>query len=148
MKAIVQRVSSCEVSVRYSLISKISKGILAYVGFARSDTEKDIEFVAKKILSLRVFKGTNERLEQSVQDVGGDIMIVSQFTLYGDASRGTIPSFSAAASYRVAEPLYRAFIDLFNKVDNLRVETGEFGQDMSVMSINDGPVNLIIDSAR
>ena len=147
MKAIVQRVSNCEVYVRSCLRSKISTGLLAYVGFSRIDTHKDLEFVARKILSLRIFRGVNGRLERSIKDAGGEIMIVSQFTIYGNTKRGTRPSFSASASYGVAEPLYYAFLNLFNEVGGLKVETGEFGEDMSIMSTNDGPINLIIDSS-
>ena len=143
MKTVVTRVTEANVKVEKKLISKIDKGLLVLVGFTESDTEKTIDYMVKKILNLRIFDDENGIMNKSIQEIKGEILSVSQFTLYGDASNGNRPSYIKALKGEYAIKLY----DEFNKKlkEKIVTKTGRFGAEMQVQSINDGPVTIIIE---
>lgn len=145
MKSVIQRVSEASVTIDGIVQGEIKTGFLVLLGITHSDTEKDVKWMVDKISGLRVFEDENGKMNLSLGDVKGELLIVSQFTLYGDARKGRRPSFIEAARPEKAIPLYEKFIELA-KVKNINVATGEFGADMKVSLINDGPVTLIIDS--
>ncbi|ADL51813.1 D-aminoacyl-tRNA deacylase [Clostridium cellulovorans] len=147
MRAVVQRVSESKVTVDNVVIGKISKGFNVLLGIGEEDTLNDVEYLAEKICNLRVFEDENQKLNKSLIDVHGEILIVSNFTIYGDCRRGRRPSFSSALSGEKAETLYEAFILACKKYINT-VEHGQFGADMEVQIINDGPITLILDSKK
>ena len=149
MRVLVQRVSRAEVRVRETdaparVSGRIARGLLLLVGFTTSDTEVELEWVAEKVTGLRIFADADGKMNLSVGDVGGGMLVVSQFTLYGDTSRGRRPSFVAAAAPEIAIPLYERFVAMLN-ARGLPVATGEFGAMMDVELINDGPVTLWIE---
>ena len=145
MRVVVQRVSSAAVRVDGKEVGKISTGLLLLIGVAETDVEADIEFVANKCSELRIFQDEDEKMNLSVQEVGGEILAISQFTLLGDTRKGRRPSFIKAANPAKAENYYKIFNQmLINK--GLHVETGIFGAMMDVDLINAGPVTLIVDS--
>jgi len=142
---VVQRVSSAFVKVNGEQVGKIGMGLALLIGIAETDTEADIEFVAKKCVELRIFQDDNEKMNRSIIDIDGEILSISQFTLLGETSKGRRPSFIRAANPEKAETYY----DLFNQVlvdKGVHVETGIFGAMMDVTLTNDGPVTLIVDS--
>ena len=145
MKTVIQRVSNASVSIEGVVKGEIQKGFLILLGITHTDTEKDVKWMVDKVSGLRVFEDENGKMNLSLQDVGGELLIVSQFTLYGDARKGRRPSFVEAARPEKAVPLYEKFIALA-KEKGINVATGEFGADMKVNLVNDGPVTLIIDS--
>ena len=145
MKCVIQRVSEASVTIDGSIKGEIKKGFLVLLGITHSDTEKDVKWMVDKITGLRVFEDQDGKMNLSLEEVDGELLIVSQFTLYGDAKKGRRPSFIEAARPEKATPLYENFIELANR-KNIKVATGEFGADMKVTLINDGPVTLIIDS--
>ena len=136
MKLVVTRVKSASVTIDGKVFSEIEKGLLVLVGVTNDDTEKDAEYLAGKLAKLRIFEDDEGKLNRSVLDIGGDIMIVSNFTIYADASHGNRPSFTAAARGEISEPLYDKLCDLTNQL--VPVKRGVFGADMQVESINDG----------
>jgi D-tyrosyl-tRNA(Tyr) deacylase len=145
LKVVVQRVSSAAVRVDGKEVGKIRNGLLLLIGVAEADTEVDVEFVANKCSELRIFQDEEGKMNLSVQEVGGEILAISQFTLLGDTGKGRRPSFINAANPAKAEKYYENFIQLLiNK--GLHVETGIFGAMMDVDLINTGPVTLIVDS--
>jgi D-tyrosyl-tRNA(Tyr) deacylase len=146
VRAVVQRVLEARVDVGGEVVGAIGKGLLVYLGFGAGDTPEDCAWVLSKIASLRVFEDDAGKMNRSVVDVGGALLLVSQFTLYGDVRRGRRPSFDAAMPPGEAERAYAAAIDQARGM-GLRVETGRFRADMKVSSVNDGPVTLWIDSA-
>lgn len=143
MKTVVTRVTQASVTIDNKLISKINNGLLVLVGFTENDDESKIDYMVKKITNLRIFNDENNIMNKSVKDINGEILSVSQFTLYGDASNGNRPSYIKALKGEEAIKLY----DLFNKKLNetIKTKTGVFGADMKVESINDGPVTIIIE---
>ena len=145
MKAVVTRVNSASVSIDGSVCGRIGKGFLILLGVAPEDTPEKCRKLAEKILGLRVFRDENDKMNRSLADVGGGLLIVSQFTLYGDCRKGNRPSFTGAARPETAIPLYEAFIARCRE-SGLPVETGEFGADMKVELLNDGPVTLWMDT--
>jgi len=145
MKSVIQRVSEASVTIDGIVQGEIKTGFLVLLGITHSDTEKDVKWMVDKISGLRVFEDENGKMNLSLEDVKGELLIVSQFTLYGDARKGRRPSFVEAARPEKAIPLYEKFIELA-KSKNINVATGEFGADMKVNLLNDGPVTLIIDS--
>ncbi len=147
MKAVVQRVQSAKVLVDGRIIGKIDKGLLVFLGVARDDNESDLAFLASKIPDLRIFADASEKFNLSLKEVGGEILVVSQFTLYGDCRRGRRPSFTEAADPLLAKDLYERFI-LRLKEQGIPVQTGEFQATMEVHLINDGPVTLILESRK
>ncbi len=147
MKAVVQRVQSAKVLVDGRIIGKIDKGLLVFLGVARDDNESDLAFLASKIPDLRIFADASEKFNLSLKEVGGEILVVSQFTLYGDCRKGRRPSFTEAADPLLAKDLYERFI-LRLKEQGIPVQTGEFQATMEVHLINDGPVTLILESRK
>ncbi|MDX1641113.1 MAG: D-aminoacyl-tRNA deacylase [Balneolaceae bacterium] len=145
MKIIIQRVSHASVTVDGEVTGKIGKGLLLLVGIHESDTEKEVEWCCRKIPTLRIFEDEEGKMNRSLRNVGGSLLVVSQFTLYGDAKKGTRPSFIEAARPEKAEHLYNYMIDELKKESGLIVESGRFGAMMDVELINDGPVTLILE---
>ncbi|MFZ2653390.1 MAG: D-aminoacyl-tRNA deacylase [Victivallales bacterium] len=145
MKVVVQRVSSASVEIEGNIAGSIGKGFLILLGVTHADTEKDVAFLVEKCLNLRVFEDKDKKMNLSIQDVKGEMLLISQFTLYGDASKGRRPSFTQAAHPVIAVPLYNTFICELRK-SGLKVETGVFGADMNVSLCNDGPVTILLES--
>ncbi|KEI97490.1 tyrosyl-tRNA deacylase [Clostridium botulinum A2B7 92] len=147
MRAVVQRVISSKVEVDGKVIGSIGKGLNVLLGISKEDTEDDIKYLKEKIINLRIFEDENEKLNKSLLDIGGDIIIVSQFTLYGDCRKGRRPSFIEALGGEEAYILYNKFVESIKKEVN-NVATGEFGADMKVYIENDGPVTILLDSKK
>ena len=144
MRVLLQRVSRAEVRVDGRIIGRTGRGYLLLLGISASDDRSHVEWMAEKVGGLRLFPDEQGKMNLSLADVGGSVLVVSQFTLYGDASRGRRPSFVAAARPEHAQPLYESFAELL-RAQGLRVETGEFGAMMEVELVNDGPVTLMIE---
>lgn len=144
MKAVIQRVGRTTLSVEGKLVSEINRGLTVFVGIKRGDFESQADKLAKKIANLRVFEDENGKMNLSVKDVGGEVMLVSQFTLYGDASHGNRPSFIEAEEPIKANKLYEYLVDRI-RADGVSVKTGVFGADMKIQQYNDGPVTIIIE---
>ena len=147
MRAVVQRVTRARVIVADEITGEIGKGLVVLLGIARDDTKDDAAYLVPKIIALRIFDDPEGRMNVSVKDVDGGLLVVSQFTLYGDVRRGLRPSWSDAAAPEVAEPLYDYFVENSRKLLG-RVETGSFRKTMQVELINDGPVSLLLDSRK
>ena len=145
MKIIIQRVNFAEIFVNNKFKGKIQKGIVAYVGVTTGDTVKDIDFCIDKLINLRIFDDENGKLNLSVKDINGELIIVSNFTIYGNTRKGRRPSYTNSAPASEAKEIYNLFVKRLEKT-GIGSETGEFGQYMRIVSENDGPVNLIIDS--
>lgn len=146
MRAVVQRVASARVEVAGEVVGAIEQGLLAYLGFGRGDTDEDRAWVLGKLVGLRVFEDAGGKMGRSVDEVGGAVLLVSQFTLYGDLRRGRRPSFDDAMPPEDAERAYDAAVREV-RATGLRVETGRFRADMQVHAVNDGPVTIWLDSA-
>ena len=144
MKAVVQRVKETSLSVDGELISEIPFGLTVFLGVKTGDTEKEGAYIAKKIAGLRIFEDENGKMNLSVKDVGGEILLVSQFTLYGDASHGNRPSFTLAARPETAEPLYE-YVAKELSAYGITVKKGVFGADMKIRQFNDGPVTILLE---
>ena len=144
MKLVVQRVKKAEVKVDGNIIWKIDKGFLVLIGIKVGDTKEQADYLVKKLCNLRVFSDENDKMNLSIKDVKGKLLIVSQFTLYGDCSQGNRPSFIEAARPEEANPLYEYFCNQC-ELNNIEVQKGIFGADMKVELINDGPVTIIIE---
>lgn len=147
MRAIVQRVTYSKVVVDDKIIGEINKGFNILVGISKEDNLEDLKYLKDKILNLRVFEDENEKMNLSLLDVKGDILVISQFTLYGDCRKGRRPNFMEAEGGEKAKALYDEFVAML-KESNLKVETGEFGAYMQVDIQNDGPVTLMLDSKK
>jgi D-tyrosyl-tRNA(Tyr) deacylase len=147
MRAIVQRVSDARVSVDHRLSGEIGRGVLILLGVARIDAEPDADYLADKIVNLRIFDDPQGRMNMSLLDVGGQALVVSQFTLYGDVRRGRRPSYTDAAEPAAAKALYEYFIARVRRL-GVTVETGVFQADMQVALTNDGPVTIMLDSKK
>lgn len=145
VRAVIQRVSSAEVTVAGRRIGQIDRGLLVLLGVGKVDSEKESAYLAAKTAGLRVFEGPDGRMKLSVRDVGGKVLVVPQFTLYGDVRRGLRPSFDSAAPPELARSLYERYVDLLRR-DGLGVATGEFGASMRVELVNEGPVTILLDS--
>jgi len=146
MRAVIQRVSQARVKVEESVLGEIGPGLLALLAVAKPDTAADAEFLAEKILNLRVFPDQAGKMNRSLLDTGGDLLVVSQFTLYGDCRKGRRPSFDAAAPAEQARLLYERFVEVARR-SRVHVETGVFQAHMAVSLVNDGPVTLLVESA-
>lgn len=147
MRAVIQRVSEASVTVDGKLVGKIGKGVLVLLGVSQKDTEKDVAYLVDKILNLRIFEDENGKMNLSLLEVGGQMLVVSQFTLYGDVRRGKRPSFTEAASPEKAKKLYELFVQESSKsLDD--IQTGIFQEMMSVHLTNEGPVTILIDSDK
>ncbi|HSM61614.1 MAG TPA: D-aminoacyl-tRNA deacylase [Longimicrobiales bacterium] len=145
MKVVLQRVSSARVRVDGRVVGEIGRGLLLLVGFRPGDGEDQLSWVADKVLGLRVFPDGEGKMNRSLEEAGGDVLVVSQFTLYADVSRGRRPSFVHAAPPDVAIPLYERFTALLRERCRGRVQTGVFGAHMDVDLVNDGPVTLVVE---
>ena len=147
MRAVVQRVSGASVTVREEVVGAIGSGLLVLLGVSKRDTQADADYLAEKIAGLRIFEDIDGKMNQSVVDVGGAVLAVSQFTLYGDVRRGKRPSFDDAARPAEARELYEVFVSQI-RGRGLRCETGEFQAMMSVALVNQGPVTILLDSSK
>lgn len=145
MKFVIQRVSKASVTVENNVIGRIDKGFLVLVGITHSDTKEIANAMIKKLINLRIFTDSQDKMNLSIKDVGGSLLLVSQFTLYADCSHGNRPGFTDAAKPDYANELYEYIISECKKYE-VPVETGEFGADMKVELLNDGPVTIVLDS--
>ena len=146
MKLVIQRVKNASVDVDNKTVGKINNGFLVLLGIKSSDTKQDADYLVRKLINLRVFTDENDKMNLALKDVNGELLIISQFTLYGDCKKsGNRPSFSDAAKPEIAIPLYEYFVEECKKQIPI-VETGIFGADMKVSLLNDGPVTIIIES--
>jgi D-tyrosyl-tRNA(Tyr) deacylase len=147
MRAVVQRVSRAQVSVSSAVVGKIERGLLVLLGVAGPDTESDADYLAEKIAGLRIFEDDAGKMNRAVGEVGGAVLVVSQFTLYGDVRRGKRPSFDAAAPPEQARRLYEYFVERI-RAAGLHCETGRFQEMMQVELLNNGPVTILLDSGK
>ncbi len=147
MKALIQRVKMAEVQIDGKIYSKTNKGLLIFLGIENGDTEKDIEYLVRKVPHLRIFEDSQEKMNLSTLDIKGEILVVSQFTLSADCRRGNRPSFDSAEEPAKAKDIYMRFIEGLGE-SGLKIETGDFGAYMQVHLINDGPVTIMIDSKK
>jgi len=145
MKAVIQRVSSSSVMVDNEITGAIDQGLLVLLGIHEDDNKEQMEWICRKISKLRIFEDDEGKMNRSVQDVGGGILLVSQFTLYANSDKGTRPSFIEAARPEKAEPMYEDMIEWFKTHTDINIQTGEFGAMMSVKLENDGPVTIILE---
>ena len=145
MRVVLQRVAHASVTVEEKVIGKIQRGFLLLVGVTHDDTMEDMEYLVRKIVQMRIFEDEEGKLNRSIQDIGGEILSVSQFTLYADTKKGNRPSFSKAAPGDVALEMFEQFNGLLRDT-GVPVETGQFGADMKVELLNDGPVTILLDS--
>ncbi len=147
MRAVLQRVTSARVVVEGEIVGEIKSGLAILLGIAHDDTEQDVKYLVEKIVALRIFDDADGRMNLSIREMGGALLVVSQFTLYGDVRRGRRPSWSEAAPPEVAEPLYESFVmEARRNVE--QVETGSFRAMMQVELVNDGPVTILLDSRK
>lgn len=145
MRLVIQRVSEASVKIEDKISGKIGKGFLVLVGITDTDTKAEAEYLAEKCCGLRIFEDADGKMNVSLKDAGGELLVISNFTLYGNCDKGKRPSFIFAAGGQIAEPLYDYFVECCKNY-GVHVETGEFGADMKVSLTNDGPITLIIDS--
>lgn len=146
MRILIQRVSEASVQIEGKTKSEIDKGLLIFVGIENEDSEDDIEYLAKKSVNLRIFDDENGVMNRSILDSGGDILVISQFTLHASTKKGNRPSYIKAAKPDVSVLLYENFCNVLSQKLDKKVKTGEFGADMKVKLVNDGPVTILIDS--
>ena len=146
MRAVIQRVSHASVTIEGAVKSSIGQGLLVLVGCENADTQEDIEWLSKKIVNLRVFDDENGVMNRSLLDMMGDILVVSQFTLWASYKKGNRPSYLRAGSHEVTVPLYHQFCETLSRELGKQVQTGEFGADMKVELLNDGPVTICMDT--
>ncbi len=146
MKAIMQRVSTASVSINEKIYSQIGQGLLVLLGITQDDTQEDVDWLCKKIIGLRIFSDHDGKMNLSVKDIKGEILLVSQFTLYASTKKGNRPSFTEAAPPTLAIPLYQACISRLQNELGKNIKTGQFGADMQVSLVNDGPVTIVIDT--
>lgn len=147
MRAVVQRVNSASVEVEGNIVGQIGKGLLIFLGVGKDDDIKDLDYLADKVLGLRIFQDENNKMNLSLNDIKGQSLIISQFTLYGDVRKGKRPSFTDSANPDMAEKYYLNFIEKI-KDAGIIAESGIFGADMKIELVNDGPVTIIIDSKK
>lgn len=145
MKLVVQRVKNAKVVVEGNVIGEIEKGFMVLLGVAPTDTKEIADFLVQKLIKLRVFEDENQKMNLSIQDIDGELLIVSQFTLYADCNHGNRPSFIGAAEPNMANALYEYFVEQCKKQNIKKVDTGKFGAEMQVILQNDGPVTIILE---
>ena len=148
MRVIIQKVKEASVEVEGKIISSIKKGLLVLVGIENADTQEDIDYLVKKTVQLRIFRDENGVMNLSIKDVGGDIIVVSQFTLHASTKKGNRPSYIRAAKPDISIPMYEKFVATIEQAIGKKVGTGEFGAMMDVKLTNDGPVTVIVDSKQ
>lgn len=147
MRAVIQRVLEAELRIDGKIYSKISKGYVVFLGIGVEDNENDLEYILKKTVGLRIFSDSEDKMNLSIKDIDGEILVVSQFTLYADARKGNRPNFTLSAKTEKAIYLYEKYIELL-KQEGLSIKTGVFGADMKVGLVNDGPVTILLDSSK
>lgn len=147
MRVVIQRVKNASVEIDNKVNGKINTGFLVLLGIASTDTKQDVDYLVKKVVNLRVFSDENDKMNLALKDINGELLVISQFTLYGNCREGNRPSFIEAARPDVAIPLYEYFVEECKKQISV-VETGVFGADMKVSLLNDGPVTIIIESKK
>ncbi|MCI8403531.1 MAG: D-tyrosyl-tRNA(Tyr) deacylase [Clostridia bacterium] len=147
MRAVIQRVTNSEVKIDGRINGSINNGFMVLLGVGEGDTEEDMKYIADKIINLRIFSDENDKMNLSLADVGGGMLVISQFTLYGDCSHGRRPYFGDAMEPVGANKMYEEFVS-YVRSQGIRTETGEFGADMKVTLTNDGPVTIILDSRK
>jgi D-tyrosyl-tRNA(Tyr) deacylase len=147
MRAVIQRVKESSVAIDGQVVGQCAQGLMVLIGVEEGDTDRDLAYIADKVPNLRIFEDENGKMNRSLQDIGGQILAISQFTLLGDARTGRRPSFIAAARPDTAVPMYEALVEKWRSL-GIHVETGVFGADMQVSLINDGPVTILLDSRR
>lgn len=147
MRAVIQRVSKASVTVEEQIAGEIKQGLVVLLGIRGADNRSDLQWLAEKIVHLRIFEDKEGKMNRSLKDIEGEMLIISQFTLYGDCRKGRRPGFSSAAPPGIAEPLYQQFIDEVKSKD-IQVATGIFQAAMEVALVNDGPVTLLVDSEK
>lgn len=147
MRGVIQRVTEASVTIDGVKISEIGRGLLLLLGVTDTDTEKDADYLVDKTVNARIFTDPEGKMNLSLKDVGGSLLVVSQFTLYGDARHGRRPSFIRAAKGEISEPLYELVCEKF-RAQGITVQTGRFGADMQVALVNDGPVTLLLESDK
>ena len=145
MKAVIQRVLSASVSIDSKVVGSINRGLLIFLGVAQKDTSTDLEYMVNKTVGLRIFKDEHANMNLSIDDVGGEALVVSQFTLCADTNKGRRPSFINAAPLEIADNMYQQYCKKLHK-ENISVQMGQFGAMMEVKLINDGPVTIVLDS--
>lgn len=146
MKAVIQRVNEASVTIEGNVVAQINQGLLILIGIEDSDNQEDINWLTTKIANLRILADENEVMNLSVKDINGDIIVVSQFTLHAATKKGNRPSYLKAAKPEIAIPVYENFVSQMENEIGKKVQTGQFGADMKVALINDGPVTIIIDT--
>ena len=145
MKLVIQRVKKANVVIENKIVGEIKQGFMVLVGIAPTDTKEIADFLVQKLIHLRVFEDDNQKMNLSIQDIEGELLLISQFTLYADCNHGNRPSFTGAAKPEMANDLYEYFIEQCKKENIKKVATGEFGADMQVTLQNDGPVTIILE---
>lgn len=145
MRVVIQRVKHASVAVNGNVLGRIGQGLLVFAGFAPSDGQPQLSWMCAKIARLRIFEDETGKMNRSVADIGGGILLVSQFTLFGDAAEGNRPSFTEAAPPAIAEPLYEEMVRRLKAAASVPVETGSFGAEMEVSLVNDGPVTILLE---
>lgn len=146
MRVVIQRVSEASVTIDSQIVASIQKGLLVLVGIEDADTQEDIDWLTAKIAKIRIFGDENDVMNLSVQDVDGDVIVVSQFTLHAGTKKGNRPSYIKASKPEIAIPMYEDFVQKLEQEIGKKVQTGQFGADMKVALLNDGPVTILIDS--
>ncbi|WP_439130693.1 D-aminoacyl-tRNA deacylase [Polaribacter sp.] len=146
MKIVIQRVSKASVTIEGKKVAAIQKGLLILLGVVNEDTQEDIDYLVRKTTNLRIFNDENDVMNKSLLTIDGEVIVVSQFTLYASTKKGNRPSYLKAAKPDVAIPIYEKFVATLEKETSKKVQTGKFGADMKVEFLNDGPVTIIIDS--
>lgn len=147
MRAVVQRVTKANVTVEENIIGSIGNGLLVFLGVGEDDDEKDLNYLVDKVVGLRIFEDENDKMNLSLLEVGGELLVISQFTLYGDARKGKRPSFSLAAKPEIANRYYEEFVQKTKEL-GIKTETGSFGAKMDVKLTNSGPVTILLDSKK
>lgn len=146
MRFVIQRVSEASVKINNTLHSEIQKGFLVLIGVEEADTKEDADWLCQKLIGMRIFTDADDKMNLSLQDINGDILLVSQFTLFASTKKGNRPSFIKSAKPDIAIPLYEYCIQVLTQLLNKPIKTGSFGADMKVSLVNDGPVTILIDS--
>jgi D-tyrosyl-tRNA(Tyr) deacylase len=146
MKAVIQRVSQASVTIQDQVVAQIQSGLLVLIGIEEADVQEDLQWLSSKIANLRIFSDANDVMNVSVKESGGDVLVVSQFTLHALTKKGNRPSYIKAARPELALPIYESFVQQMESELGKKVQTGQFGADMKVALVNDGPVTLIIDT--
>ena len=146
MRAVLQRVSEASVTIEHTIVANINQGLVVLIGIEEDDTQDDISWLSAKVSKMRIFSDENGLMNKSVHDIKGDIILVSQFTLFASTKKGNRPGFTRSAKPETAIPLYKAFIKRLESDFGKKIQTGEFGADMKIALVNDGPVTITIDS--